>query len=121
MDYGIQEHQGSSTKAAGNRFSNAEYQFYNGSNNPIRYYQYEGDNDQVLSRYYNVIPYSAPENECQPHYNNGGNVPVLPNVDRQQRENDYYNAYLNTMITFCKLFFRLLIIHIHKKFVSLFV
>lgn len=95
LDNGIQDYQGAATKAAGNRFSDAEYQFYNGSNNPIRYYQYEGDNDQVLSRYYNVIPYSAPENECQPHYNNGGNVPVLPNVDRQQRENDYYNAYLN--------------------------
>lgn len=94
-NYGIQIHQGDALLAAGNRFStNATYQFYNGVPIPIIYYQYQGDPDQILNSYYNVIPIAAPENECPDHYNES-NDPVLSEAEKQQRETAYYNAYSN--------------------------
>lgn len=94
-NYGIQIHQGDALLAAGNRFStNATYQFYNGVPIPIVYYQYQGDPDQVLNGYYNVIPIAAPENECPDHYSES-NDPVLSEAEKQQRETVYYNAYSN--------------------------
>lgn len=94
-NYGIQIHQGDALLAAGNRFStNATFQFYNGVPIPIVYYQYQGDPDQILNGYYNVIPIAAPENECPDHYNES-NDPVLSEAEKQQRETAYYNAYSN--------------------------
>ena len=93
--YGIQNYQGESILAAGNRFSaDAMYQFYNGAPDQIVYYQYEEDPDQILSYYYNVLPVSAPENSCPDHYSEG-NAPVLSAAEKQQREVSYYNAYSN--------------------------
>lgn len=93
--YGIQNYQGESILAAGNRFSaDAMYQFYNGAPGQIVYYQYEEDPDQILTNYYNVLPISAPENSCPDHYSED-NGPVLSATEKQQREVSYYNAYSN--------------------------
>lgn len=95
-EFGPQLYQGSANLSAGNHFSiNSDYQFYNGSRNLIHYYHYIGDNSQVLNTAYNVSASSAPENECPSHYSDGGLSPRLTNLERQQRETDFYNAYQN--------------------------
>lgn len=101
-NYGISPYQGSRDLSAGNTFSQSgvQWQIYNGAQDQVAYY-YDSSNSSeepqdVFS--YNVRKIlSATSNECAANYNNssGNDNPVLPPSNRQQKENDYYNSYIN--------------------------
>lgn len=101
-NYGISTYQGSSSFSAGNTFSqrNVQWQFYNGSSDQISYYYDVSSPSKEPQDIYSFNLrklLSNESNKCISNYGNssGSVTPVIPPSERQQRENDYYNAYLN--------------------------
>lgn len=99
--YGISPYQGSSTIPAGNTFSQTgvQWQIYNGAHDPITYF-YNANNppEEPQSSFINNVRKMQllVSNECASNYDsNGSSSPNLPPSDRQQKENDYYNSYIN--------------------------
>lgn len=98
--YNIQLFQGSSSVAAGNTFSQngVQWQFHNGGDDYVTYY-YNSSNPLEVPQdayTYEIRKFVANgSNDCLPHYTNGGSTPKLSQIERLQKESDYYTAYAN--------------------------
>ncbi len=94
QDDGIQKHQGSDTRVAGNTFSPGadDYSnFYNESNYEIIYhYDQNGQNEEPVKRVNVKVAIEQLTKVCPDHY--GGGDIRLSSTDYQQRETDYNTA-----------------------------
>jgi hypothetical protein len=96
---GIQSSQGSGLAAARNTFSADGYHFYNGGDHKITYYYYDMagfEDEQPLS--YNekvILDHTAQTDNCPSNFGNGVDPVshVLTPAERQQREQEYYDAH----------------------------
>jgi len=101
---GIQLLQGTNIAPTRNTFSEDAYHFYNGGTHRVTYAYYDNPSasDEVPLRYNEdkFIPNPSSQLwECVSHYGNGGGsnngseTPVLTSAQKQQIEQDYYDAY----------------------------
>jgi len=96
---GIQSSQGSSLTAARNTFSADGYHFYNGGDHKITYYYYDVagfDNEKPLN--YNekvILDHTNQTDNCPSNFGYGVDPVshVLTLAERQQREQEYYDAH----------------------------
>lgn len=101
---GIQLLQGTNIAPTRNTFSQDAYHFYNGGAHRVTYAYYDNPaaSDEVPVRYNDEKFWIEPSSqlwECVSHYGNGGGsnngsvTPVLTSTQKQQIEQDYYDAY----------------------------
>ncbi|MBR1514881.1 MAG: hypothetical protein IJ622_11425 [Bacteroidales bacterium] len=94
---GIQSSQGSSLAAARNTFSTNGYHFYNGGDHRITYYYYgaTGFEDEQPSNFNSkvILDSTTQTDNCPSNFGENPVSLVLTPTEKQQREQEYYNAY----------------------------